>query len=201
MDNRELFDELNELVRQPGIWFTAMSLNSGRNSQRPDNSRRLLRVLSTTKEPLTAGAIADILDVRPASVTMIIKKLEADDYVQRVKDENDARVVLVQITEAGLEHLQDLDETRENFESSVFDVFDEDEREQFGASLRKLNEHVSSDEFMQQMTDKMGRHQKQMYEHLQKSRNQMNNHLSRGLQHAAKHRDEADGNPFTGWFK
>lgn len=85
MDNTEIFDELTRLVHQPAIWVAARTLYGGQN-QKPDNSRRLLRILAETTNHLTAGTIADILDIRPASVTQLIKKLETAKYVERVQD-------------------------------------------------------------------------------------------------------------------
>ncbi|MBZ6010012.1 MarR family winged helix-turn-helix transcriptional regulator [Leuconostoc gelidum] len=158
MDDREIFEELTTLVHQPAIWFVARSLYGQRGNQRPDNSRRLLRVLAETDNDLTAGVIADILAIRPASVTQIIKKLENDGYIQRVKDTNDARVVRVKITSEGQKHLQLLDNKQIDFQAELFEIFDDDEREQFGESLRKLNQHVMSDAYLTNMRSKMDKH-------------------------------------------
>ncbi|KRL05355.1 MarR family winged helix-turn-helix transcriptional regulator [Liquorilactobacillus oeni] len=158
MDNKEIFDELTTLARQPAIWFAARSLYGRHNNQRPDNRRRLLRVLAETDNELTAGAIADILAIRPASVTQIIKKLEAQGYIQRIKDEEDARVVRAKITSKGRKQLESLERKQTDFQTALFDVFDNDEREQFGKSLRKLNKHVTSDEYLAEVRSKMDKH-------------------------------------------
>ncbi|KRL35337.1 transcriptional regulator [Liquorilactobacillus uvarum DSM 19971] len=155
MNNKEIFEELTTLARQPAIWFVARSLCGHRGNQRPDNSRRLLRVLAETNNNLTAGAIADILAIRPASVTQIIKKLENRSYIQRVRDEDDARVVRVKITPEGRKELKLLDNKQTDFQTELFEVFDDNERERFGESLRKLNQHVMSDEYLAKMRNKM----------------------------------------------
>ena len=165
MDDREIFEELTTLVHQPAIWFVARSLYGQRGNQRPDNSRRLLRVLAETDNDLTASVIADILAIRPASVTQIIKKLENDGYIQRVKDTNDARVVRVKITSEGQKHLQLLDNKQIDFQAELFEIFDDDEREQFGESLRKLNQHVMSDAYLTNMRSKMDKHLQHHFDH------------------------------------
>lgn len=205
MDNQEIFDELTQLVRQPAIWLTARSLY-GWQTQKPDNSRRLLRILAETQNDLTAGAIADILAVRPASVTQIIKKLEADDYVERVKDENDARVTRVKITAAGREQLKKLDENRSDFQSEIFDIFTDEEREQFGESLRKLNEHVSSDAFVQKITHKLSKHEQHMVQHLlgsqwQKVRDRQDDQFAKALEQRRNRMERyGKGRNDNGWF-
>lgn len=158
MDNKEIFEELTTLARQPAIWFVARSLGGQHGNQRPDNSRRLLRVLAETNNDLTAGAIAEILAIRPASVTQIIKKLEKNAFIQRIKDENDARVVRVKIMPAGRKQLQALDNKQTDFQAELFEIFNDDEREQFGQSLSKLNEHVMSDEYLNKIRSKMDKH-------------------------------------------
>ncbi|EJO02631.1 MarR family winged helix-turn-helix transcriptional regulator [Oenococcus oeni] len=165
MNNKEIFEELATLARQPAIWFAARSLYGHGGNQRPDNSRRLLRVLAETDNNLTAGAIADILAIRPASVTQIIKKLENDEYIQRVRDESDARVVRVKITSKGRKQLELLEDKQSDFQTELFDVFDDDERQRFGESLRKLNEHVMSDEYLDNMRSKMDKHMRFGFDH------------------------------------
>ncbi|WP_257611811.1 MarR family winged helix-turn-helix transcriptional regulator [Oenococcus oeni] len=147
------------------MWFAARSFYGHGGNQRPDNSRRLLRVLAETDNNLTAGAIADILAIRPASVTQIIKKLENDEYIQRVRDESDARVVRVKITSKGRKQLELLEDKQSDFQTELFDVFDDDERQRFGESLRKLNEHVMSDEYLDNMRSKMDKHMRFGFDH------------------------------------
>ncbi|MCM0582842.1 MarR family transcriptional regulator [Weissella diestrammenae] len=188
MENQELFDQILRLTRQPSIWFTAMINNLGRDEfSRPDNSRRLLRILSTSAQPISAGTIADILAIRPASVTQLIKKLVTDEYVERIKDAHDARIVLVQITDLGRQYLEERDAEREDFERDLFSVFDAKEREQFTKSLVKLNEHVGSESFIKAMTQHMDPRQRQLFAHLQKNNRRMNVHMARGMQHARRH--------------
>ncbi len=165
MNNKEIFEELATLARQPAIWFAARGFDGHGGNQRPDNSRRLLRVLAETDNNLTAGAIADILAIRPASVTQIIKKLENDEYIQRVRDESDARVVRVKITSKGRKQLELLEDKQSDFQTELFDVFDDDERQRFGESLRKLNEHVMSDEYLDNMRSKMDKHMRFGFDH------------------------------------
>lgn len=190
MDNTEIFDELTRLVHQPAIWVAARTLYGGQN-QKPDNSRRLLRILAETTNHLTAGTIADILDIRPASVTQLIKKLEAAKYVERVQDSEDARVVRVKITDDGRQHLEHLDNTRQDFQADIFGIFSEDERQTFGEYLKRLNEHVASETFIKSISDNFKGHERMMFNHMQQAHLKQNERFTKAMQqqreHMAKH--------------
>ncbi len=62
-------------------------------------SRILAALLHNDK--LTQGAIADGLDVKPATVTNQVKKLEAAGLVNRAHGENDDRIMNVTLTPKG----------------------------------------------------------------------------------------------------
>src|SRR2546425_8128324 len=61
---------------------------------------KLLRVLMT-RQRCTMQELADQLDVAPPTVTAMIKRLLAQGFVERVRDEQDWRVVWVLPTERG----------------------------------------------------------------------------------------------------
>jgi DNA-binding MarR family transcriptional regulator len=61
---------------------------------------RLLRIL-VTRERCTMQELADLLDVAPPTATSMIKRLLAQGFVERLRDEQDWRVVLVLPTERG----------------------------------------------------------------------------------------------------
>ena len=58
--------------------------------------------------PLRMSEIAQALDTSQANVTGLVDRLERDGYVTRVRAESGRRVVLVGITDKGLEILGDL---------------------------------------------------------------------------------------------
>ncbi|MGQ2283041.1 MarR family winged helix-turn-helix transcriptional regulator [Apilactobacillus kunkeei] len=153
MKNTEIFNELTKLSHQPSIWFVARALYGGIN-KKPDNSRRLLRILDETDNGVTAGTIAEILDIKPSSVTQIIKKLESNNYIKRVPNPKDARVVSVSITDNGKKYLESIDNNRNDFQDDIFNIFNDDEKNELGNFLKRLNDHVSSEEFMNKINDK-----------------------------------------------
>ena len=51
-----------------------------------------------TEGPLTLGELAERESVAPPSITSLVRRLEADGYVERVPDPSDARVCRVRVT-------------------------------------------------------------------------------------------------------
>lgn len=61
---------------------------------------KMLRAL-TTHQHCTMQELADLLEVAPPTVTVMVKRLLAQGFVERVRDEQDWRVVRVLATERG----------------------------------------------------------------------------------------------------
>lgn len=51
--------------------------------------------------PLKVSSLAEALDITPGAVTMLSDKLLAGGYITRTRDEQDRRVVHLQVTEKG----------------------------------------------------------------------------------------------------
>lgn len=69
-----------------------------------------------TDERLTMGEVAQRVGVTEKTVTGIVDRLEAQDYVRRVRDSADRRVVQVELTEKGLAAYREFDaEIRRKF--------------------------------------------------------------------------------------
>jgi DNA-binding MarR family transcriptional regulator len=60
----------------------------------------LLRHLAAAG-PLTIGALAQVLELTPATVTALVDRLEARRLVERIRDERDRRRVIVWLTSEG----------------------------------------------------------------------------------------------------
>lgn len=90
------------------------------------------------KGALPVNAIGEKVLLTSGSITTAVQRLEKKGLVRRERGSDDARVVLVHLTEAGrslieaafAEHAKDLDQ--------LFEVFDESERTVFAELMRKL---------------------------------------------------------------
>lgn len=90
---------------------------------------KLLRVLMTHQR-CTMQELADQLDVAPPTVTAMVKRLLTQGFVERVRDEQDWRVVQVLPTERGQRAV------------SLYEEF-------WRANLRRLLGHLSPEELAQ----------------------------------------------------
>ncbi len=63
----------------------------------------VMRILRQAEHPVTAGAIAQIMGVSTARVTVLLKKLEVKGLIVRERDWLDARVTNVCLTEQGVQ--------------------------------------------------------------------------------------------------
>jgi DNA-binding MarR family transcriptional regulator len=65
------------------------------------NELHMLESIGTSEEGATISDIARVMDITLPSVTVAIKKLEKKGYIQKVKSEEDGRVVRVTLTRLG----------------------------------------------------------------------------------------------------
>ena len=85
---------------------------------------------------VTVGKLADILGTTPSSVTLITKKMENKNLLERVRGIPDDRTVTLRITEDGKNLLNDWEEKRREMFSKYLSVMDE-------VDLNKLHELLS----------------------------------------------------------
>ena len=122
-------EKLNEELMKEMILASRFML---RPHGRPMGQERILRKLANG--PILQKDLQEALEVRPGSISEIVSKLEEKGLVTRSKTEEDARAVMLSLTEAGKEKLESLKQ-RKNLFSSI----SEEEKEQLKNILIKLN--------------------------------------------------------------
>lgn len=148
-----------------------------RVEDKTDNSVETLQLIAREGE-VTAGRISEYLDIKPSSVTQIIKKLENIGAIEKIKSTEDARVTLVKLTQKGQESISHRHDSSSQLKSELFKHFTEDDLKQFDSYLDLLIENISSDEFSNQLKKTFSddeRWQKfdKMSAHFSKAREQM----------------------------
>ncbi|MGB0335311.1 MAG: MarR family winged helix-turn-helix transcriptional regulator [Opitutales bacterium] len=96
------------------------------------------------KGPLPVNRIGEMILLTSGSITTAVQRMEKKGLVRRERNEGDARVVLVHLTDEGREligrafvdHAANLD--------ALFEVFTEEERVQFAALVSKLERGVDA---------------------------------------------------------
>lgn len=82
--------------------------------------------------------LADQLDVRPSSMTEMLRKLEQGSLILRKQDNKDQRVMRIYLTEEGEKVAQKMSESKDVFLESLFQGLTEDEQKQFFILTEKL---------------------------------------------------------------
>lgn len=108
----------------------------------PGQGRLLFQILEN--EPVGQKDLAFLLDIRPSSLSELLKKLEDKGLVARTPDDRDKRNMIVTLTEQGKELVQQTTQGREALDETIFGALSEDERKQFSFLLGKLTDSWQS---------------------------------------------------------
>lgn len=96
------------------------------------------------KGALPVNTIGEKVLLTSGSITTAVQRLEKQGLVRRERGELDARVVLVHLTDAGAELIQDAFAKHSANLEKLFEVFDSEEREQFAGLVRKLGQRAAA---------------------------------------------------------
>lgn len=112
----------------------------------PGNGRRgqgrLLKVLAQSPNGLTNAEIAEILDIRPSSVSATISRLVDAGFVERMPSPTDKRSVIVRLSAKGRELFAQYDERVESTADDLFGGLTPDEQQQLDQLLTKLTHQL-----------------------------------------------------------
>ena len=108
----------------------------------------VMRLLYMEKEPITAGAISEKLGISTARVAVLLKKLEAKGTISRLRDPADARKTLVQLTDSGMEWIQETWKKIRDQMGKMIDTIGEERLMEFievGIEIRKIMKELPED--------------------------------------------------------
>ncbi len=83
--------------------------------------------------------LAQDMDIRPASLSELLAKLEAKGLVERTPNEADRRGVYLRLTPAGRKQAEALEKAKAAYARQLFTVLDAGEKAQLAAILAKLD--------------------------------------------------------------
>lgn len=132
---KEIVNEVMRLAR--GI--KRCSSHEGHHFSRLDSLRLILRNRSGT----SSRELAQMMDVRPPSLSEWLDKLSENGEITRDRDENDKRIVRISLTDKGIEIANRLSENI-NKPRTFFDgCLTSEEEATFIALCEKLSNHLS----------------------------------------------------------
>jgi DNA-binding MarR family transcriptional regulator len=128
-----LADELDQ--RLAALWHVV-----GRWSKH-ELSRTAASVLATLRDdgPRRITELAESEAIAQPSVTTLVGRLERDGYVERRSDPDDARAVLVHLTDVGVARLNEMRAARRALLDARLATLTETEREALAAALPVLD--------------------------------------------------------------
>ncbi|PTI73353.1 MarR family transcriptional regulator, partial [Staphylococcus succinus] len=97
---------------------------------------------------LAPSDLAEKLGSKKSTITGIIKGMEKRNLIRRKVLPNDKRTNYVQLTNEGSELLKRFLPFNYDLVSKVFEVFSEEEKEQFYMLSNKLKNHLEKDELL-----------------------------------------------------
>lgn len=83
-------------------------------------------------------------DLKAGSLSEVLSKLEKDGLIERTRDPQDRRQLIVSLTEAGHAQATTEQERRENFRAKAFTCITDEERAQLEDILVRINHHWRS---------------------------------------------------------
>ena len=94
---------------------------------------------------ITIGELSNRLYLAFSTTTDLVDRMEKNELVKRVRDENDRRVVVVHLLEKGERIIQEVIEKRQQYLQEMLVGFNVQETERFSSYLQKLHVHMKQD--------------------------------------------------------
>lgn len=100
---------------------------------------RILSILGNMST-MSQKELLDILKIRTASLSELLIKLENNDFITRIKDENDKRNFIISVTEKGKSAVAEFEQHRRETAEVLFGALSDEEKATLVSLLQKLND-------------------------------------------------------------
>jgi len=131
-----LVDDLTKLLIQVRKTWQKASQEESTNSL--TSPKYLLLHLLYKNKQMTASELGKQIGLSSGSITTAINKMVSNELVKRKRDFRDRRVTWLELTEKGIQLVEELSATRQVLWVSLIEMLDQSEREQFRFLLNKM---------------------------------------------------------------
>lgn len=138
MRARETIHNLIVTMREHRRIFDAMRERTGLGR----TAHRMLMILADHPEGCAQTKLAEVLEISPAAVTVMLKKMEADGYIMRTVSPNDSRLNTTELTEKGKLIVTESKKAFFEIDNAVFDGFSEEETRTLNGYLDRLRANM-----------------------------------------------------------
>jgi len=104
------------------------------------NTHLHMLFLLTSAGPLPMGRLAEQLDVSMPNVTGIIDRMVAHGLVERLRDDDDRRLVVIRATDSGRQTVEEIDLVRRRQLGRILEALDPDQQQLAFQVFRTLRE-------------------------------------------------------------
>lgn len=133
--SNELYDAVQKLNR-----YMHRNRHRALNTKEGIHRGRMkLLYLISKNDGIIQRDLAEMLDMRPSSLTEMISNLEKSSLVRREKDENDGRVMHVFLTDEGKKIIDNFIKAKDNMPDTVFNSLTVEEKEKMLELVNKVN--------------------------------------------------------------
>lgn len=108
------------------------------------NQYGILKVLSENGE-VPMSKLAESLRVTAPAITIMVDKLESNNYVERLKDDNDRRIILVALTNKGKEVIERVRKYRKDFLNFILSKMTIEEKKKWSEIYEKIYRIIKDD--------------------------------------------------------
>lgn len=145
-NSRDLYQAFGKLMQNRYFMMAVVHQHDFMGHGGPSGSRgqmRLLQLLMDSPAGLTNAEIAEILDIRPSSVSATINRLEEAGLVERIPSETDKRAVIVRLSEKGRQMTDSRDQGIDMLTDKLFGCLTADEQAELQRLLDKLSDNAA----------------------------------------------------------
>lgn len=134
----ELYDALQKLNRHiHRSRHREMTVKDGIH-----RGQRKLLLLISENDGIIQRDLAEMLDMRPSSLTEKLSILEKNSLIRREQDEKDRRVMHVYLSEGGKGLLEDIKNANSKLPDSVFNCLTTEEKDKMLEIINKVNNNL-----------------------------------------------------------
>ena len=108
------------------------------------SSQILAVFIISQDDKVTMGQLAQMLDLTPRAITGLMSGLEKKKLVTRTKDQNDARITWLSLSEIGKKFLKDARPDASKKLSTLFEVLTKKEQIELVRVIEKLTDHMKA---------------------------------------------------------
>lgn len=134
----ELYDALQKLNRYiHRSKHREMNIKDGIH-----RGQRKLLLLISENNGIIQRDLAEILDMRPSSLTEMLSNLEKNSLIRREQDEKDRRVMHVYLSEEGKVVLENIKKINNSLPDSIFKCLTTEDKEKMLEMINKVNNNL-----------------------------------------------------------